>query len=610
MKRVREIILAWSNRLPPALAIGLGLCAADEAFAARLRGAQINAIVRLTPLTMGASCLNVVILMTTLARIGSIGLPVWIWSATLLALVLRYTQRWRTGRRRDQSRPVTSKAIRRTVLHGGLYGVLWGILPVLTFASGPLATQLLVSCLIAGMMCAGGFVLAPVPLAGVAYVLSVAAGAFFALLQSAAPVYLGVTALMAVYTCVVIIQVNWNAFLFIDHFLAEAQIQNEVAARERVQARVAHTERMTALGALAGGIAHDFNNTLQTVAGSAELIGRRRNDAGEVQRLAHMILEAAERGGSISRRLLAFARRGALSPEPVDPVAMLSDMRELLRRTLGPSVIVDNTAAPGLPRLLADRHQLETVLLNLASNARDALPNGGTIILSAESETVIEHGHQPDLRRGGYLRVSVTDNGIGMDAATLNRAAEPFFTTKPMGEGTGLGLSMAKGFAEQSGGGLTMTSAPGRGTVVTLWLPQTEVPAAPREKPETPGVAGAARRVLVVDDDPSVRQVIALSLEDAGFVVTGAEDGAEALAHLDSGALVDAMVTDFAMPGMNGLELVRAAKARYPGLPSFILTGHVGDIETAPTRTGPRVVLLQKPIQPLILARMLVETLH
>ncbi len=183
-------MLTWPNRLPRALAIGLGLATADDISAARLRGAQITAIVRLTPLTMGASCLNVGILMTTLGFIGGIALPLWIWSATLLALAFRYTRKWWTGRRRDHSRPVTSKAIRRTVLHGGLYGGLWGALPVLTFAGAPLPTQLLVSCVIAGMMCAGGFVLAPVPLAGVAYVLAVAAGAFFALLQNGAPVYL------------------------------------------------------------------------------------------------------------------------------------------------------------------------------------------------------------------------------------------------------------------------------------------------------------------------------------------------------------------------------------------------------------------------------------
>jgi hypothetical protein len=200
---VSGIMSAWSSRLPRALAIGLGLAAADEDCAARLRAAQIEAIVRLTPLAMGASCLNVVILMLTLSLVGSIGWSLWIWSAAFLALVLRYGRSWWKGRHRDRSRPVSSAAVRRAVIHGGLYGALGGGVPVMTFPGAPAPTQLLVGCLTAGMMCAGGFVLTTVPLAGVAYVLLVAAGAFIALLQGNSAVYLGLTALMAVYTGVV-----------------------------------------------------------------------------------------------------------------------------------------------------------------------------------------------------------------------------------------------------------------------------------------------------------------------------------------------------------------------------------------------------------------------
>ncbi|HEY4042058.1 MAG TPA: ATP-binding protein [Rhodopila sp.] len=609
---VPEIMQVWPIRLPRALGIGLGLAKADDDYATRLRAAQIAAIVRLTPLAMGASCLNAVIVVMTLARIGSIGWPVRIWAATLLTLVLRYFSKWWSGRGRDPNRPVSAAAIRRAVVHGALYGAVWGALPVIAFAQASAPAQLLIGCLTAGMMCAGGFVLATVPLAGVAYVLSIAAGAFFALLQSGAPVYLGLTGLMAVYTCVVVINLNWIAFLFIDHFLAEARIQKEVAAREQAQMQAAHAERMIALGQLAGGIAHDFNNTLQAVAGNAELIGRRPNDPGQVRRMARMIIEAAERGGAISRRLLAFARRDALSPQPVDPVALLAEMRDLLQPTLGPSIAVRVTAAPGLPRVLADRRQLETVLLNLASNARDAMPNGGDIILSATSETIAAGADQPQLKPGSYVQLSIADNGVGMDAATLTRAAEPFFTTKPKSQGTGLGLSMAKGFAEQSGGGLAITSEPHRGTVVTLWLPRTDMVATPRSQPEATVRSDNARHILVVDDDPSVREVLTLSLEDAGFIVVGAENGAEALAHIGSGAPVDAMVSDFAMPGMNGLELIRAAQARNPSLPSFLLTGHVGDIEAAPGQGGPNVrfTLLQKPIRPAHLAGLLTDTLN
>ncbi|MGD0105341.1 MAG: ATP-binding protein [Rhodopila sp.] len=606
-KSVRSVFDVWAARLPKALATGLGLARVDDACAAPLRAAQIGAIVRLTPLAMGASCLNAVILITTLARMGSVDWPLWVWAATLFALVVRFARAWWTGRRRAPDRPVTSSAIRRAVINGGLFGALWGAVPVITFPGAPATTQLLVGCLVAGMMCAGGSVLAPVPLAGVAYVLAVAAGTFYTLLQEGAPVYLGLAALMVVCTSVVIVNLNCNAFLFIDHFLAEARIKQEVAAREQAQALSAHAERMTALGELAGGIAHDFNNTLQAIAGNAELIGRRLNRPREVQRLARLVLEAAERGGAISRRLLAFGRRGALCPAPVDPVAMLTGTSELLRRTLGSSIVVHAIAAPDLPWFLADRRQLETVLVNLVSNARDALPDGGDVTLSAASETVTGRDHQPPLEPGNYVRLSVADSGTGMDSATLARAAEPFFTTKPMGKGTGLGLSMAKGFAEQSGGALMIASEPRRGTVVTLWLPQTDK--ASRREVAVPEEVGNGHHVLVVDDDQLGRDAIVLSLKEAGFIVVGAENGVEALEHIDSGARVDAMVTDFAMPGMNGLDLVSAMQARTPALPSFLLTGHVGDLNAAMGQRDlkGRFTLLQKPIRPGQLARMLAE---
>ena len=608
---VPRSIRTLSNRLPRALAIGFGLAAADADVASRLRAAQINGIVRLTPLTMGASCLNAAILMTTLANMGSIGWPMWSWAATLFAVVLRYTGKWWDGRKREPRGRVTAKAIRRSVLHGALFGMLWGAVPVLTFAGAPALTQLLVGCLVAGMMCAGGFALATVPPAGVAYVLAIAAGAFFALLQAEAPVYLGLTALMVVYTGVVIVNLNWNAFLFIEHFLAETRIEKEVAARERAQAQAAHAERMTTLGALASGIAHDFNNTLQAVAGNAELIGRRANDISEVQRLANMLLDAAERGGAISRRLLTFARQEALMAEPVEPAGLLTDIQELLRRTLGGSIDVHAHVAPMLPSLLVDRRQLETVLLNLATNARDALPNGGAVTLAADCETVAGDTRQHNLAPGRYIRLSVSDNGVGMDAATLERAVEPFFTTKPQGKGTGLGLSMAKGFAEQSGGRLSIESEPGRGAVVTLWLPQTEQAAVRLPEVAVRIRIGGRRHVLLVDDDAAVRDVLRVTLAEAGFLVAGAENGAMALAHMQSGAPVDAVVTDFAMSGMNGLDLLRTVQAANPDLPSFMLTGHAGDLEAALRDSGltGRFTLLRKPIRPAQLATAVAATL-
>jgi signal transduction histidine kinase/CheY-like chemotaxis protein len=603
---------AWSARLPQALAIGLGLVAADPEYAGRLRTAQVAAIVCLTPLTMAASCLNAAILLLTLGRLGSLRFGLWIWSALVFALAANYGRNWWVGRHRDPNRQATSRTIRREIIHGWLFGALWGAVPVLTFPGAPAPAQLLVGCLTAGMMCAGGFVLATVPLAGMSYVLLVGAGALLALLQDGFPVYLGLTALMAVYNAVVIVSLNWIAFLFISHFLAEALVQKEVAARERTQAQAAHAERMIALGELAGGIAHDFNNVLQVIAGNAELIERRPEDPQKVRQLARLALEAAERGGSIGRRLLAFARREILTVEPVDPAEVLEGLCQLLAYLFGSDIAIHTEIEPGLGAALTDKAQLQAVLLNLATNARDAMPNGGNLTFTAASERVAQDRNDPILKAGAYVRISVSDTGSGMDSATLLRATEPFFTTKPKGKGTGLGLSMAHGFAEQSGGALSIQSETDRGTIVSIWLPRAGVAVRPSLGVVTQTSAMTAELdrkhfVLVVDDDELVREVVMISLEEAGFATEGAEDASHALAYIDQGKAVDALITDFAMPGMNGLDLIREVQRRKPTLPMILLTGHVGDIAAAPIERalGGQVIVLQKPVRPVELAERL-----
>jgi signal transduction histidine kinase len=494
MLRAADLLRSGSRRFPRALAIALGFVAADPDYAGRLRAAQIGAIVRLTPLTMAASCLNAAILLATIESMGEVHPLLWLWSLQVFALAFYYGRNWLATRHRDAKRPATLRAVRRAIIHGGLFGAVWGVLPVLTFPGAPAPIQLLIGCLTVGMMCAGAFVLATIPLAGMSYVLLVGAGAFFALLADGSPASLGLTALTVVYTGVVIVNLNWNAFLFVSHFLTEAQLRKEVAAREQAQAQAAHAERMVALGELAGGIAHDFNNLLQAIAGSAGLIERRREDPEEVRLRARLLLAAVERGGSISRRLLAFARRDILINEPVDPEGVLKELCDLLGHTLGSGIAIRMEAEPGLPALLADKAQLETVLLNLATNARDAMPQGGDLTFSAVSETMAPGREHPTLKPRPYIRISVADSGIGMDAATLLRATEPFFTTKPMGQGTGLGLPMAQGFAEQSGGALSIRSEPGSGTIVSIWLPQADGAAPGRPETKAPYPRGRRQR--------------------------------------------------------------------------------------------------------------------
>lgn len=374
----------------------------------------------------------------------------------------------------------------------------------------------------------------------------------------------------------------------------EARVKSEVAAREDAQNRLAHAERMQALGQLAGGMAHDFNNVLQAVSGCAALIGRRPDKPENVQRLARRIIDAAERGGATTRRLLAFARRDELRAEAIAPAALLGGLREMIAPVLGSAMRLEVVCEDGLPPVLADRGQLETVLVNLAVNARDAMPEGGRLEVSARREDVAPREEHPAaLKPGPYLRLAVADSGRGMDAATLARATEPFFTTKAKGKGTGLGLAMARGFAEQSGGGLMLESAPGQGTTVTLWLPTGSAFPAPARAP-TP-TAASARRILLVDDDRLVRETVAAQLGDAGYTVSSAAGGEAALDMLKGDAAPDLLLTDFSMPGMNGLALIRAARLRRPGLPALLLTGYAGEAEELAAGLPERFALLRKP---------------
>jgi signal transduction histidine kinase/CheY-like chemotaxis protein len=359
------------------------------------------------------------------------------------------------------------------------------------------------------------------------------------------------------------------------------------AALAAAQGRAAHAERMQALGQLAGGIAHDFNNILQAVQGGATLIDKRATDISSVKRFARMILDATERGTSITHRLLAFAHRGELRAEPVQPEDLLSGLREVLSHTLGTGIAVQVRLADCLPLLLADRGQLETALVNLATNARDAMPDGGTLTFAAAADAVAgavegaveaDAHHPADLRAGRYVRLSITDTGTGIDAAVLARVLEPFFSTKPPGQGTGLGLSMAKGFVEQSGGGLTIDTSPGHGTTVHLWLPAATQLDAPPGPPRQAAVARTdkGKRILLVDDEAMVRETLAVSLEDAGYAVMRAADGAAALDLLGSPVAIDILVTDLSMPGIDGLEVIRQAQRQRAGLPAVLLTGYAG----------------------------------
>ncbi|GGF57345.1 sensor histidine kinase [Azorhizobium oxalatiphilum] len=349
------------------------------------------------------------------------------------------------------------------------------------------------------------------------------------------------------------------------------------AALEKTREALAQAQKMEAVGQLTGGVAHDFNNLLMAVLGSLELLRRRVPEDPKILKLIDNAIQGAERGAALTQRMLAFARRQDLKPEPIDLPDLVRGMADLLKRSIGPRIHIETRFPLGVPRVLADSNQLELALLNLAVNARDAMPQGGHITIAAREES---GGGDTRLPEGRYVCLSVADTGQGMDAATLARAQEPFFTTKGVGKGTGLGLSMVHGLAAQSRGRLVLISQLGQGTTAEIWLPVTEAAATgsvalipEAQRPTRPETA-AARRILVVDDDVLVLENTSAMLEDLGHTVLAARSGPEALKILQEGRGCDLVITDQVMPGMTGLQLAEKIWADQPGQPLILATGY------------------------------------
>ncbi len=382
----------------------------------------------------------------------------------------------------------------------------------------------------------------------------------------------------------------------------EQRVSAAAAERVAAQETLWQTQRMEALGQLAGGVAHDFNNVLQAIAGGARLIQRRPDNAASVERLAGLVVDAAERGAVVTRHLLSFARRSALQADRVDVARLLTDLRDALADTLGNRVAVELALPDVLPPVWTDKDQLETVLANLAANARDAMDGDGpadgsreaahTLRLSAEAVD----GAAAGLRARRFVRIDVGDTGPGMSPDVLKRATEPFFSTKARGRGTGLGLAMARGFAEQSGGRLVLRSQAGQGTTASLFLPQTRAMA---DTAAGGAPAAGPRRIMLVDDDAEVLEAMGEMLEASGYAVASFDSTAPALSHLEHGEPADLLITDLSMPDTDGVALIQEAQRRWPGVPCILLTGYSGE-ELAPATaslTGGRLVVLQKPIR-------------
>jgi signal transduction histidine kinase len=358
---------------------------------------------------------------------------------------------------------------------------------------------------------------------------------------------------------------------------ANRKLREEMEERSRVEAQLLQAQKMEAVGQLTGGTAHDFNNLLTSVLGNLELVLPKIADES-ARTLIGNAIRSAERGATLTSQLLAFARKQDLRVRALDLNGLVSGAEDLLARALDPTIRLTQVLAPKLLPAVADPTQLELVLLNLAINARDAMPLGGTLRVETRNVPVGEAGRPDDLGDIDCVALAVSDSGTGMTEEIKARVFEPFFTTKEVGKGSGLGLSMVYGVAKQLGGTVTIDSTVGRGTCITVYLPCAPAAAAdapaPMPRPAAAKqVSSAGARILLVDDDADVREVTAATLKAFGYVVTAADGGRAALALLDAGGIFDLLMTDLAMPHMRGADLAVEAQRRRPDMPVLVITG-------------------------------------
>ena len=361
------------------------------------------------------------------------------------------------------------------------------------------------------------------------------------------------------------------------------------------------SQKMEAIGQLTGGVAHDFNNLLMAVMSSLELLEKRLPDDPKARRLLANAVEGAQRGASLTQRMLAFARRQVLDPKPVMIPTLVRGMTDLLQRSLGPLVNIETRFPVTLRPVVVDGNQLELALLNLLVNARDAMPGGGTVTISAHEDVAVEGSILPP---GSYLCLSVRDDGTGMDAQTLARAAEPFFTTKGVGKGTGLGLSMVHGLVEQSGGQLVLHSTPDVGTTAEIWLPTADVVGSLVKEPDQQREHHGPQdllTILVVDDDHLVLMNTVAMLDDLGHRVFHATSGREALEILNRQKGIDLVLSDVAMPHMSGTQLAEVLRRDRPDIPIILATGFA----EIPNGLDPGIPRLSKPFRQIDLSRII-----
>ena len=395
------------------------------------------------------------------------------------------------------------------------------------------------------------------------------------------------------------------------------QLQAEMANRVQAEAALRQSQKMEAVGQLTGGIAHDFNNMLTGIIGSLDIVKRRiaSGRLGDLDRFMDAAFASAQRAAALTQRLLAFARRQSLDSRPLDVNELVHSLEELLLRSLNERITLKFALADELPAAVADENQLETAILNLVINARDAMPEGGHLAIetSCVDSSTLQPVRAGELNDGvgKYVVIAVTDDGVGMEPQVLERVFDPFFTTKPLGQGTGLGLSMVYGFAKQSGGQVRIESRSGEGTTVRIYLPSADrrlISAAEQEHPLD--VAGAGQTVLLVEDDESVRLLITEVLAELGYRPVEVRDPIAAVPILASTQAIDLMISDVGLPGMSGRELAELARLHRPDLPILLITGYAENAAIRGAYLGANMSMITKPFDLKVLAAKISELIN
>ncbi|HEX6843290.1 MAG TPA: ATP-binding protein [Stellaceae bacterium] len=574
---------------------------------AEIFAAQIRALYEQVPIVLTTNVINAGLIALVLAAyVGETGW--WLFFGLIGALTAARAILWRRYRSSAPSALSTGSWAMLATAGSALSGLIWGVGAALLPADSIVEQTFL--AFVVGGMCAGALVSLSYHLpAFIAYVWPAALPLAVRFLVNGEAIYAAMAAMIVLFAAALTVA----SYNFSRSFakgmrlqlelrqrseelvVANARLASEVVEHRATENRLHQAQKMEAMGQLTGGIAHDFNNLLTSVIGHIELAQRRVGDDPRTAALLDSAQLAAQRGATLTQRLLAFTRRQHLEPRSVDVPLVVKGVEKLLRQTIGPAIRLVIEAEEGLWPARIDPHQLELAILNLALNARDAMPEGGTLRIKSEAGRA-ERGGLPELAPGDYVVVSVSDSGTGMDPETLARSFEPFFTTKEVGRGSGLGLPMVQGFAVQSGGAVQIDSAPGKGTTAELWLPRAETGDAERVAAKSAAAvqSGAPARILVCDDDKGVREFVGTVLRDGGYTVWEADGPSAALRILENERPIDLLLVDYAMPEMNGAAVIERARDRQPGLKLLMMTGDAEALQSIGTADVP---LLPKPFK-------------